>query len=80
MQLKLAHLFYPDKQITFCLVSHDMKRTGKLWIAGAVILAGLFLGRFAFAIINDPISAFLIIVAALLFLAGIIYFAINFRE
>jgi hypothetical protein len=57
-----------------------MRNKRKLRIGAAFVVAGLMLGRLAYAIINDPISTFIIIVAALLFLGGTIYFAMNFRE
>ena len=52
----------------------------KLLVAAAFIVAGLMLGRFAFAIIHDPFSPVIIIVAAILFLGGMFYFVKNFRE
>ncbi|MGV3507725.1 MAG: hypothetical protein ACO1N7_00445 [Sphingobacteriaceae bacterium] len=55
-------------------------RRSKLWIGAAFILAGLMLMRFAWAIIEDSISPFIMVVAAVLFMGGIIYFAKNFRE
>jgi len=57
-----------------------MRRTSKLWIAGAFILAGAMLIRFAWAIIADPFSIVIIITGTVLFIGGIIYFVSNFRE
>lgn len=44
------------------------------------MLAGLMLDSFAFAIIQDSLSPAIMIIAAILFLGGIIWFAANFRE
>lgn len=52
----------------------------KLLVAAAFIIAGLMLGRIAFAIIHDSFSPVMIIIAAVLFLGGVFYFAKNFRE
>ncbi|TQM51064.1 hypothetical protein BDE36_2832 [Arcticibacter tournemirensis] len=57
-----------------------MRRNRKLWAPGAVMLAGLMLDSFAFAIIQDSLSPAIMIIAAILFLGGIIWFAANFRE
>ncbi|WP_423147836.1 hypothetical protein [Rubrolithibacter danxiaensis] len=57
-----------------------MRSRRKLWIAGAFILAGGFLVRFAWATYTDPFSVVIIILGAILFLIGIAIFAVNFRE
>lgn len=55
-------------------------KSRKLWTAAVLIILGGVLVRFAWATIKDPISIVLIIVGALLFLGGVFFFTLHFRE
>jgi len=57
-----------------------MRPTPKLFIAGAIIIAGLLIARFAFAVIHDVISVIIAVIGAVLVIGGLLYFGKNFRE
>jgi len=52
-----------------------MRRNKKLLFGGISIITGGMLMRFAWAIINEQLSVFLILAGSVLFLGGVIYFA-----
>ena len=57
-----------------------MPGTRKLLIGGALILTGGLLMRYAWAIYTDVLATVFIITGAIIFIGGIIFFAMNFRE
>jgi len=57
-----------------------MRDKSKLFIGAAIVVAGLLIARFAFAIIHDLISTAIFIIAAVMIIGGLLYFGKNFRE
>lgn len=57
-----------------------MKRSSKLWLAGALIVTGGLISRFAYSYITQTTGVVCIILGMALFLGGMILFTINFRE